>query len=463
MDKNVYEFISKKSNDPIIEWRTCRVSGKQFAIYESDSKFYKKIWPLYWWQKFSVPLPTLCPEERMRRRLAWRNERTLYERKCDWSGGKIVSMYNPTSPYKVYDQKIWWSDVWDARDYGVDVDFNTSLVSQFDMLMKSVPHSALNGANNQENSVYTNYSVANKNTYLSFGPTENDTCMYGKFINSCTQSYDCLSTYNCQWCYEGVDSHGCYQCQYFIDCSSCQNCLMIENCSNCKDCIGCVWLVGKEYYYLNKQVSKEEFDTIKKSFYPINNASLCRLEKLFSPEKAQAIYPSANIQTCDNVSGDMLVNCHNCQFCFDLVDQEDCKYCRYGKKWRGSYDCVFTDPSGMFDSYEVCSSLSSHCCSVFFCLDCSHVYWSVECHNSHHLLWCVGLRDKEYCIFNKQYSKDEYEKLAVKVLEKMTWEDLRWEYMPASISPYAYNETVAQEYFPLTILDSKEIVVHMCL
>jgi len=43
MDKNVYEFISKKSNDPIIEWRTCRVSGKQFAIYESDSKFYKKI------------------------------------------------------------------------------------------------------------------------------------------------------------------------------------------------------------------------------------------------------------------------------------------------------------------------------------------------------------------------------------------------------------------------------------
>ena len=77
-------------------------------------------------------------------------------------------MYNPTRSYKVYDQKIRRSDVWDACDYARDIDWETSVIHQFDILMKTVPHSSLNVGNNQENSIYTNYSVDNKNTYLSF-------------------------------------------------------------------------------------------------------------------------------------------------------------------------------------------------------------------------------------------------------------------------------------------------------
>jgi len=138
----------------------------------------------------------------MRRRLSWRNERVLYERVCDISGKKIISMYNPDGDYVVYDQTIRWSDAWDALDFGFDVDLDQTILNQFDRLMKTTPHSSLNVANNQENSIYTNYSVDNKNTYLSFGPTENENCMYGKFINKCTYSFDCLSTYNCQRCYE---------------------------------------------------------------------------------------------------------------------------------------------------------------------------------------------------------------------------------------------------------------------
>jgi len=30
-----------------------------------------------------VPVPTLCPEERQRRRLAWQNMSSLYHRECD--------------------------------------------------------------------------------------------------------------------------------------------------------------------------------------------------------------------------------------------------------------------------------------------------------------------------------------------------------------------------------------------
>ena len=90
MDKKVYEFISQKTSDPIMEWKTCEVSRKEFPIYKSDLEFYDKISPVFDNQKFDIPTPKLCPEERARRRLAWRNERKLYRRNCDATGKPII-------------------------------------------------------------------------------------------------------------------------------------------------------------------------------------------------------------------------------------------------------------------------------------------------------------------------------------------------------------------------------------
>lgn len=45
--KEVYEFISKQTNDPIVEWKTCAISGQPFAIYQSDLDFYAKISPTF--------------------------------------------------------------------------------------------------------------------------------------------------------------------------------------------------------------------------------------------------------------------------------------------------------------------------------------------------------------------------------------------------------------------------------
>jgi hypothetical protein len=83
MERKVYEFISKQTNDPIVEWKTCKVSGKEFPVFQSDLDFYEKISPTFAGKKFQIPTPTLCPEERMRRRLIRRNDRKLYRRECD--------------------------------------------------------------------------------------------------------------------------------------------------------------------------------------------------------------------------------------------------------------------------------------------------------------------------------------------------------------------------------------------
>ena len=45
--KEVYEYVSKKSNDPIVERKKCRLSWQEFPIYQSDLDFYDKISPTF--------------------------------------------------------------------------------------------------------------------------------------------------------------------------------------------------------------------------------------------------------------------------------------------------------------------------------------------------------------------------------------------------------------------------------
>jgi Zn ribbon nucleic-acid-binding protein len=70
--------------------------------------------------------------------------------------------------------------------------------------------------------------------------------------------------------------------------------------------------------------------------------------------------------------------------------------------------------------------------------------------NSSNLFGCSGLKGKKYCILNKQYTQEEYEKLVPKIIEHMK-ETGEWgKHFPAKDSPFGFNETVAYEYFPLT-------------
>jgi len=60
---------------------------------------------------------------------------------------------------------------------------------------------------------------------------------------------------------------------------------------------------------------------------------------------------------------------------------------------------------------------------------------------------------------NKQYTKEEYEKLVPKIIQhmnEMPYTDKKGrvykygEFFPPELSSFCYNETIAQEYFPLT-------------
>src|SRR3990172_12231617 len=96
----------------------CSISGQEFEVSDEDLKFYEAISPVFNGKNYLIPAPTLCPEERRRRRMAIRNERTYYKRNCDLCKKSFIGAYSPDKPFKVFCSGCWWGDGWDASDYG---------------------------------------------------------------------------------------------------------------------------------------------------------------------------------------------------------------------------------------------------------------------------------------------------------------------------------------------------------
>jgi hypothetical protein len=438
MEKNVYEFISNKTNDPIVEWKTCKVSGQEFPIYQSDKDFYDKISPVIDGNKYAIPTPSLCPEQRQRRRLAFRNDRKLYRRTCNATGKQIISIYSPDKAYTVYEQQAWRSDSRDPLNFGKEVDFTKSFFEQFDELMHEVPHLSLVTKMN-ENSEYVNACGNSKNCYLIFDSDFCEDCMYSSIIKHSKNTVDglhvyyCENTYNCINCTESFNLISCQECdrsKFLINCSKCSNCEYCTRCSN---------LVHKKYCIDNIQYTKEEYEAkiASQEFSYTYPTSLCRSTYTVNDEWG---------------IGNNLYGTKNCVFSYNIGYAENIKYCDL-VTWANTCHDISSYGWELENSYQACS-IWFNTNRIFFSAVitswCHDVYYSYIAGGCTNIFGCVGLREKSYCILNKQYTKEEYEVLLPKIIQHMQKYGEWWEFFAPVISPFGYNETVAQDYYPRT-------------
>ena len=62
----------------------------------------------------------------------------------------------------------------------------------------------------------------------------------------------------------------------------------------------------------------------------------------------------------------------------------------------------------------------------------------------------MGLKQKRFCILNKQYSEEEYKQLVAKIKIQMTNDKVYGDFFPYSLAPFGYNSSTANVYFPKT-------------
>ncbi len=430
--------------------KTCAQCSAPFEITSEDLQFYADVSPVVGGTRLDIPAPEQCPDCRCQQRLLFRNDMILYHRKSDLSGKQIVSIYAPDKPYIVYDQDEWWSDRWDECSFGRPFDFSKTFTEQFAALNRAVPHMSL-FTTNAENSYFTNHSLNAKNTYLIAGATDIEDSYYGRFVISCQDVVDGLSLYSCRRCYECVASQGCYECQYALYSHNCSNCLMVEDCQNCKNCLLCFGLKGQEYCFLNERIGKEAYQERLRELLPLTPEKIALLKQRFSALKQTLPHRALYVFGSEESTGDMVFNSKKCRSCFDCSQCEDCQFVSNTPKGLRSQDVNYTAPGGVRYCYNVGSTVGvERSTATFLVWYGNDVLYSRECHNCSNIFGCSSMKRKQYCILNTQYTKEEYEALVPKIVDHMRKTGEWGRYLDPQLSTMGYNETLAQEYYPLT-------------
>lgn len=122
--------------------------------------------------------------------------------------------------------------------------------------------------------------------------------------------------------------------------------------------------------------------------------------------------PQKNLDNVNSVNCDFCasaVECKNCYLCTGSYKSENCLY---GDTVVMSKNCV--DAFSVVGSEFVYKSIDCNKCFMLsfssFCTDCMYSSFLYDCKNCSYCFGCVSLRNKKYCIFNEQYTREEYEK-----------------------------------------------------
>ena len=282
---------------------------------------------------------------------------------------------------------------------------------------------------------------------------------YSNRVGYSKDSLDLLGCSRNELCYENVNCTDSYRLLYSQNCKNCTESYFLYNCRGCNNCVGCVNLVSKSYCIFNQPYSKDDYEKKLKEIGINSRNGLEVVRQEFSKILLQSIHKYANIVNSPNSTGDNIYSSKNCKASFEVMEKgEDCAHLTLSYDLRDSYDGL-----GLYRcelAYEnIDTNLNSRLLSSITTYYSNNTSYSINCHNSHDLFGCIGLRNKSFCVLNRQYSESEYKELVEKIIQHMNnmpyvdkngREYKYGEFFPTEISPFAYNETIAQEYFPLT-------------
>jgi hypothetical protein len=162
-------------------------------------------------------------------------------------------------------------------------------------------------------------------------------------------------------------------------------------------------------------------------------------------------------------SGDYVYNSKFTKNSFIVTGAEHCKYCMWliVKNNKDCYDFTQFGENNELVYESLCSGKNNFniICGINSLEGRNMTYGAYCYNNNNNIFGCVSLRNQSYCILNKKYTKEEYEEIVPKIIKHMN--DMPYidkkgrkyffgDFYPTEIAQFDYNETSAQEFFPLT-------------
>ncbi len=412
-----------------------------FQITDEDIEFYKIL---------KVPPPKQCPTCRRQNRFAFVNSINLYKRDNNAPGkdNKMISFVPPASSLIVYDLKSYKND-FDPYSYATNYKENENFFEQLLELRFKVPQPAIIRDPSNVNSEYSLNGRNLKNGYYVSGGWNSENVWYSVGVNDSRSVMDIFSSHFIENSYELVFCEKCYNCRYLYFSDNCINSQFLYDCNNCIDCFGCVNLRNKSNCIWNIQFTKKEYENkiseinlrsrnftnqVKEDFWKFVKSHPARAERH---------------ERVENVSGVNISNSRNCHDVIDTVLTEHVLHC---DQIIGHKDSMDASISGGSEKLYQTIGVGSKSANVKFSFASKFILESefvINCRNIEYCFACIGLENKSYCIFNRQYEKEKYyeelDNIKLSLLKKGEY----GEFFPYSMSTFAYNGSLATLAFPL--------------
>jgi len=437
--------------------QTCQNCNQNFTIEPSDFAFYEKM---------KVPPPTFCPDCRLVRRLVCRNMRSLYKRECGICHKSLISIYEDTG-HLVFCLNCYNSDNWNQYMYAKSINWSHNFLLQFYELLKNQPKVYQTSIGTIINSDYGNAIANSKNSYLCFSSIDNEDVMYSENIDRCRNTLDCFCVQDLDQCSWNITSSKNYNSHFVISSHSCIDSYFLYDCVNCQNCCLSSNIRNQQYVFKNQKLSKELYSQAVLGLRLETYSGFESAKVEFNEMYRNSIHKYAQILSSQNATGDFISNSKNITNSFDVTDSsEDIKYGIRIIKSKEVFDCSFSLSAEL--TYECASATGGTYNQLFtvLCFGSKDIEYSFYCKNCSDCFGCVGLKNSQYCILNKQYTKEEYFKLVGEIKNYMNENPYvdkvgriykYGEFFPFEFWGFGYNETLALDYFPL----SKEDAINM--
>jgi hypothetical protein len=278
---------------------------------------------------------------------------------------------------------------------------------------------------NSENSMYGDKLFFCKNMFFSF---DDANCTDGMYVYDSYMSPNCLDcdyVVESELCYESVDAFKCFNGTFLENCGRCRDINYSYNCINCHDVFGCVNLQNKAFCIFNRQLTEDEYKR------QVEKYKQMPMEKVLSyVEQLKKSYPLTQTNEAHNQNssyGNWVAFSKDCYLCFDTGHSESCAYTYDSFYNKMCYDATYAAQNNQL-SYEIVDSGNLFNCNYAVssqnCSDSSYIF---NCLNVKDSLGCVSLQNKQYCVLNRQLTKEQYEDVKKSLFDIIKEERIGWD------------------------------------
>ena len=426
----------------------CKFCSEEFNIEPDERKLQAQVSPAIDSKLLLLQDPHHCPDCRRLIRLSFRNDQNYYRNKCDNCGTSLIAIYSEDKQFPVLCTECFWSDAWDPLSHGVKYDPNRDFLEQFAQMRSKLPRIAIYNTLSQ-NCDYTVHCSHNKDCYLCSSTIDCEGCQYCDMVFRSKDSLDCHHCADCELCYDCAHCNTCFDCEHLQHCDTCSECSYCHDCRGGQYLLGCVGLRQKKLMVLNKSVTQEQYETLLRRIKSEVDFS-ARFKKNFFQLVQKASKPGFWNQACEDCRGNYLSFSKELNDCFEVGESETGRYLVGASRVTNCMDCSRCGNCEMlYNCHGAIDLKNSICCNL--CYQCDNLIYCDNCQGgASRSLGCFGLKKHKYCVLNKQYSKTDYENLALEIAESMIEQGTWGNFFDPSLSPFGYNESRAAEAEPFS-------------